>query len=64
VPSDNSPSRCRFAAQLDSGLGCRNRRALGGGHSRLIGAAVSLRADVALGGGSDNAAGVGMNVGW
>jgi len=45
-------------------LGCRNRRALGGGHSRLIGAAVSLRADVALGGGSDNAAGVGMNVGW
>jgi hypothetical protein len=42
----------------------RNHSALGIGYSHLIGPSASVRAGIAIGGGGDNSAGVGVNFGW
>ncbi|HJU08385.1 MAG TPA: YadA C-terminal domain-containing protein, partial [Rhodanobacteraceae bacterium] len=51
--------------QVGMGVGTyRNHSALGIGYSHLIGPSASVRAGIAIGGGGDNSAGVGVNFGW
>ena len=51
--------------QIGMGIGTyRDHSALGVGYSRLINSSTSVRAGIAIGGGGDNSAGVGVNFGW
>src|SRR5581483_7687251 len=51
--------------QVGMGVGTyRNHSALGIGYSHLISPSASVRAGIAVGGGGDNSAGVGVNFGW
>lgn len=57
----------RIAKDNHVGVGVgdfRGHQALGIGYSRLVSASASVRAGVAIGGGSNDSAGVGVEFGW